>query len=62
MPSPSLVSASEVACLPGGVNIKKESSVSICADLELRFVDPNMVRKGKLEEAEESHIPAVNQN
>ena len=53
------VSAGEVPWSSGGINIMKESSVSIWADLELRFVDPNKVRKGKVEEVEESHIPAI---
>lgn len=55
------VSEAEVGSSSGGINIMKESSVSIWADLELRFVDPNKVRKGKVDDAEDSHIPAVGQ-
>lgn len=37
--------------------MRNESSVSICADRELRFVDPKRVRIGGDDELGDSHTP-----
>ena len=40
------------------MTITNESSVSKFADRELRFVEPNMVKKGGLSLEGDSHMPA----
>lgn len=37
--------------------MRNDSSVSICAERELRFVEPNKVRIGGAEDVRDSHIP-----
>lgn len=49
--------AADRAWFSGGNIIKKDNSVSISADRELRFVDPNRVKIGEVESLGESHKP-----
>jgi len=52
------VAAVVLACFSGGDIIKKDSSVSISADRELRFVDPKRVKIGGVKAFGDSHKPS----